>query len=316
MPLLQRLERDASSLFREYPPRIHHPKKRVIFELAGGLERAPALGVVVTRWAPDDALPGLGRAGTHVQSIRGPFAYDDPGPDVDAWHVNFADPELFAFYGGPAFAQDEIQVAEHPILASVREALKNDANFPPRTREGGRPTPVLVRGAERWCAIDTTPALAHPHGIYGQRLARASEDALKQAVTRLDDAHRTNVIAMAAPQGYGRYVREDIVDILSTAVTAFSAARAESTKRVRVNTGHWGTGAFGGDRVLMAAAQIVAARVAGLDELLYYSLDDGAAHAFDTGKRVAERFAAGTSLEAIVATLDAMGFVWGTSDGN
>jgi hypothetical protein len=323
MILLHRMEHDAARLWREHPPRLHHPKKRAILELAGGRERAPNATIVVTRWAPGSAWPTLGpaREGARVSGVDGPFEYRDPGPHVDAWHVNFADPELFAFYGGPAFAQDEIQVAEHPILASVREVLKGDPDHPPRTREGERPTPVLVRGAERWCAINTLPDLARPHGIYGQRLGRASDEALKQAVTRLDDAHRSNVIAMAAPQGHGPYSREDIADILSTALTAFAAARAESAKyasgsRVRINTGHWGTGAFGGDRVLMAAAQLLAAQSAKIDEVHYYSLDDHAARAFDKGRRIAEGFAAGSSFEGIVATLDAMGFVWGTSDGN
>lgn len=38
-------------------------------------------------------------------------------------YVNFADPNMFVAYAGPLFAQDEIQVMEHPTLASVREYL-------------------------------------------------------------------------------------------------------------------------------------------------------------------------------------------------
>ena len=180
---------------------------------------------------------------------------------------------------------------------------------------------MLLRGVERWGAIDTKPPLADPFGIYGQRLGRASEEALRQAVTRLDLAHRTNLVAMAAPQGSGRYSVGELRDVLATAVTAFAAARAESVTfapgaRVRVCTGHWGTGAFGGNRVLMAAAQLVAARLAEIDELLYYSLDLDGVRSFEKGRRVADGFAAGTSFDAIVATFDALGFVWGASDGN
>ncbi len=123
-----------------------------------------------------------------------------------------------------------------------------------------------------------------PYGIYGQRLGRASADALKQAVSRLEDAPLTNLIAMVAPQGSGRYAAEDIRDVVITATTAFAAARAESTRRVlRIHTGHWGTGAFGGNRVLMAAAQVLAARIAGVDELAYHSLGDDAVRAFEEG---------------------------------
>lgn len=53
------------------------------------------------------------------------------------WHVNFADYNLFGYYGGNLFAQDEMQVQsrrhallshsmqvmEHPSLGSIREAL-------------------------------------------------------------------------------------------------------------------------------------------------------------------------------------------------
>ncbi len=39
------------------------------------------------------------------------------------WWVNFADPHLFVAYGSSLFAQDEIQVAEHPSLGHLREAL-------------------------------------------------------------------------------------------------------------------------------------------------------------------------------------------------
>ena len=43
--------------------------------------------------------------------------------DAVEWHVNFADPHLFVAYGSRLFAQDEMQVAEHPALGSLKEAL-------------------------------------------------------------------------------------------------------------------------------------------------------------------------------------------------
>ena len=41
--------------------------------------------------------------------------------------------------------------------------------------------------------------------------------------------------------------------------------------RVVVHTGHWGCGAFGGNRVLMALLQVVAARMAGLERLVFHA---------------------------------------------
>jgi endo-1,4-beta-mannosidase len=66
------------------------------------------------------------------------------------WHVNFADPHLFTAYGTSLFTQDEMQVAEHPILGSLREAILS-RGLPALTVEDGSPTPVLVAGAERRC---------------------------------------------------------------------------------------------------------------------------------------------------------------------
>jgi len=323
-----RFEVDAAVLFREHPPEIRDPNKRAILELAGGPARTPRGALAITRWAPDPSAARTVGAAREVTSIDGPFAYPRVREGVVSWHVNFADPELFAFYGGPAFAQDELQVAEHPVLASVRgHMLAAGPAFAALTCDATGPTPVLVRGAERWCAIDTNPPLAAPDGIYGRALRRASSEVLAQAVTRLEDAPLSNILAIAAPQGGGRYTAAQIEDVLLTATTGFRAAVLESTgaaspgrggarPRVRIHTGHWGTGVFGGNRVLMAAAQIVAARIVGIDELAYHSLGPSAVTAFERGAAVAAGIADGTSLDAVVADFEGRGFHWGTSDGN
>lgn len=310
-----RIEVDAAQLFREHPPRIRDRQKQFVFERAGGFARVPVGTIVVSRWAPGDLGPVGPR--TVSEGVAGPFTYPRPPAGIVLWHLNFADPDLFVFYGGPLLAQDEMQVAEHPLLASVREALAGGAGFPPLTREADGSTPVLVRNVERWAAIDTNPALARPAGIYGNRFAEAPPDVLAQAVTRLDDAPASNILAMAAPQGTGRYAPEEIRDVLVTAVTGFAAAKQESVgQRVRIHTGHWGTGVFGGNRVLMAAAQLVAARIAGVDALAYHSLDGGGAAAFDEGRALADAVGEGASLDDVVTAFDARGFLWGYSDGN
>jgi hypothetical protein len=342
--LLARLVAPARHLWRAYPPRVHHPAKQVFLDAVGGLAREPRGTLTITRWAPETQPPassvavstgtrtGAEASGeTAVRHVLGPMPYPPAEAGTTSWHVNFADDELFGFYGGLAFGQDEIQVAEHPVLASVRHALEAGAAEPSstsiaRTRERGRATPVLVRGAERYGAIDLDPPLAEPFGIYGRRLAKTSEAALRQAVERLDraEASGTNVLAMAAPRGVGAYTAEQIEDIVETAVTAFSAARAESpaSTRLRVWTGHWGTGAFGGDRVLMVAAQIVAARATGIDELVFCSFDDEAERALDRGRALADHVVSASSSSdptnsgALSAALAARGFVWGTPDGN
>jgi hypothetical protein len=319
MSLLGRVELDAATLWRMYPPRLHHPNKRLVLDLAGGLARTPRGELVVARYGMPD-LPPLPEDAPRATHEDGFFSYA-PSPDAaHVWHVNFANQYLFCAYGAAAFAQDEIQVAEHPVLGSVLEALTAERRdgLPPLTREGGRPTPVLIKGAERWCAIDTEPELAFPYGIYGRRFATAKAEALRQAVTRIDQAPLTNLIAMEAPQGAGRYTAGQIADIVVTASAGFTAARAESRgARVIVHTGHWGTGAYGGNPVLMATAQLLAARFAGLDAIVYHSNSDAGREAFELGRRYAGSLSAsGASLTNVVGAIEELGLSWGTSDGN
>ncbi len=51
------------------------------------------------------------------------FSYHPSAPGQVEWYVNFADSRLFGFYEGHLFAQDEMQVMEHPCLGSIRDAL-------------------------------------------------------------------------------------------------------------------------------------------------------------------------------------------------
>jgi hypothetical protein len=327
--LLGRAELDAAALWKQHPPRIAHRCKRAIFDLAGGASRIPRGALVVSRWGlrePAARAPTLPEEAPVATSVAAPFDYAPPRDRSDVWWVNFANAHLFCAYGGAAFAQDELQVAEHPILASVLEALTASPveGLPALTREGGRPTPITIRGAERWCAIDTDPDLASPYGIYGRRLDRATDAVLAQAVTRLEPGTQSNVLAMEAPQGRGRYTKDQIGMILETAMIGFSAAKVsarfagkETGDPVVVHTGHWGTGAYGGNRVLMAIAQLVAARFAELTELVYHSLDDEGVDDFEEGRRVALRITRpGMTLDEVADALVAHAFEWGVSDGN
>ncbi len=162
--------------------------------------------------------------------------------------MNFADPHLFIAYTSGLFAQDEMQVAEHPALGALREALVSDGHEAV-TMEHDRPTPVLVVGVERRCrvATDRKAAEGRPESLYGNAFARATEDGVRRATTRLDPPTVTNVIAMAAPGfGAGTYNETQIHSILTTAFTGFRAAVLESEpaqgpEAIPVaHTGFWG----------------------------------------------------------------------------
>jgi hypothetical protein len=245
------------------------------------------------------------------------------------WYVNFADRSLFIAYGGPLLAQDEMQAAEHPALGSLREALKasGDPRLAPLTRDDEGPTPVLLRGVERRCAIDTAPDLlaGRTRSLYGNNFSQASGDAVRSAVTALRPPTITNLLAMEAPPGgSGRYALREIEDVLVTAYTGFRAAVIEAaqlaeTPVVAVHTGHWGTGAYGGNKVLMALLQRIAARLAELDRLVVHSFDAEGTRAWEEARALEQRLAPpGATVEsaALARTIEAMGFAWGVSDGN
>lgn len=299
MELLVRREIDAGELVRAHPPVIGHAHKRTVAERCGLQTSGP---LTIARWRAGDIAAAWGA--TEVLAERGHYRYDAASDGV--WHVNFADPALFVAYGSALLAQDELQCLEHPILGSVRELL--DADDHAWTEQRGVPTPVLVAGAERRCALDTRQ-------LYGNAFARASHDAVHAAVEVLAPPTRTNLLAIAAPAGgSGAYSREDLEQILVTAYTGFAAAVAESARLwpgapVEVRTGFWGCGAFGGNRHVMTILQIAAARLAGVARLRFYAFDDA-------GQAVLAEARAFEAGDDPIAAVHARGFRWGISDGN
>ena len=248
-------------------------------------------------------------------------------PDAVEWHVNFADPLLFTAYGSGLFAQDELMVAEHPALASLVEALHAGAHRAV-TEEAGVPTPVLVTGVERRCsiALDANKAAGRPKGLYGPAFVQAKPAGVRAATKRLDPPTISNIIAIAAPRGSGRYTREVIERIVATAYTGFAAAVAESATMsgsaavpVVIHTGYWGCGAFGGNRVLMSWLQVLAAQMAGVTRLVFHTVTaEGAAplhEALNTMRAVYTERVAIPSSETLLRVIG-RGYEWGTPDGS
>jgi hypothetical protein len=326
---LERFVFDVPALVADHPPVIHDPNKRAVFEAAcpDGCVYPGELGY--SRWPafslPERVDPAAGLDG--IEAVPTVYTYEPAADMSDAveWHVNFADPFLFFAYGTGLFAQDEMMCAEHPILGSLVEALR-ERGHAPVTEEGGAPTPVLVTGAERRCHVITAAdeAAGRPRGLYGNEFSAADEAVVRAATTRIDPPTITNIIAMAAPSyRSGRYARATIEHVLVTAYTGFAAAVAESAQLapgapVIVHTGYWGCGAFGGDRVLMSLVQVLAAGMAGVDRLAFHTVSEAGAAPFEEALRIVrdELAPAGQIAAAeIVDRIDAMAFDWGTSDG-
>ncbi|MBD1912960.1 hypothetical protein [Leptolyngbya sp. FACHB-16] len=266
---------------------------------------------------------------TNLDEREDYFGYE-PSQDSTQleWYLNFAHYDLFCAYGGPLFAQDEMQVAEHPALGSLREALL-DKDIKPLTVENGQPTPILIRGVERRCAIatDNNPQQGRPYGLYGNNFARAPLDAIKQATQPLNPPTITNIIAMEAPsEGYGSYKLEEIEYILTTAFTGFLAARIESQLElgqqasVLIHTGFWGCGAYGGNRILMALLQLLAARLSQVNCLIFHTGGFAGNEALAEAQRILDQFLVSNDLEVrvphLIEEIYRMEFQWGVSDGN
>lgn len=309
-----RMQFDAAALMAEHPPRFSHPNKKTVYRIACPEGSVHTGTLVFSRWEEMRLPQRLPASASTVFEAR-PDIYSYDTADVRAndreWHVNFADTNLFFGCGTGLFAQDEIQVAEHPALGALREALRA-RRVECSTTQNGRPTPVLITGAERRCAI----ALA---GLYGNRFASASEAAITKAVRALQPPPVSNIIAMAAPAGgSGTYTAEEIEYILATAYTAFRAAKRESPgKEITIHTGFWGCGAFGGCRGLMIVLQLCAARLAGADKIVIHTYNDaGMRHYQKALKMLSELTASECTVEALIGKLQAIGFQWGESDGN
>lgn len=321
---------DLADLAANHPPRWTNPNKLLIARLVAQTGRKPKGDITVSRWQAME-LP------THLDS-RNPqmelavredwFDYQQSAAPAVDWYLNFADPNLFAGYAGGLFAQDEMQVVEHPDLASVREAMLS-LKLAPRTIEACQPTPVLLKGVPRRCRVATEPnaAQGRPRGLYGVQFGRADAKAVEQAVTVMDPPTLSNIIAMASlAGGAGAYRKDEIDAILRTAFTGFAAARIESQPpdgpgaKVVIHTGFWGCGAFGGNRVMIVALQIIAARLAGIDRLVFHVGDRAGSDSVQRARTLldAELAPSGKRVELsrLIDQLHAKGFRWGVSDGN
>lgn len=324
---LFRISLDAQTLLRAHPPRFHHPHKTALFEIAyADFDPSPAM-IEATRWSPQIVEPIKMPADLSTE-IRPDFYDYQPVADTAShleWHINFADPRLFFAYGSGLFAQDEMQVVEHPLLASVREALVA-RSLSASTSDHTGPTPILVQNVERRISVATNPDAnaGRRAGLYGNRFAEAPLDAVRRATKVLTPPTKSNIIAMAAPAGgHGDYTEREIRYVFETAFTGFSASvdeTARAGRRAIIHTGFWGCGAFGGNRRLMIALQALAARAAGVNRMVFHAGDtsgvEDAQRGLDVAETVAERCGNPSALASIVDRCATFGYQWGWSDGN
>eukprot|EP01120_Amphizonella_sp_Union-15-10_P015388 TRINITY_DN7915_c0_g1_i1.p1 TRINITY_DN7915_c0_g1~~TRINITY_DN7915_c0_g1_i1.p1 ORF type:complete len:347 (-),score=46.86 TRINITY_DN7915_c0_g1_i1:123-1163(-) len=330
---------NTQDLVSKNPPKIHNPNKKFLYKLSCPPNSLHSGQIVFSRWRsmPLPKCYSTSLPPTDYVLEQGEYIYpsqnvDSRGPIV-TWHVNFADRELFLVYGGPLFAQDEHQVTEHPALGSLKEFLQklrlSDSRFSPLTREDNRPTPILIQGVERRIKIDIKPnkILGIPKGLWGNEFMQANEETLKKASTPILNPTISNILAIEAPsKGSGEYSFGTINDILVTAYTGYVAVKVQSQlhvdptgsvrAKVVVHTGGWGTGAYGGNKIIMVLLQLIAARLAGVDVMIYHGFTSEGCDAYREAMKVmGEITKEEITVSSLIAKIQGLGFKWGLSNG-
>ena len=321
---------DGESLFKKYPPIWHDDNKLIVFEIAKS-SGYPFNGEISYRRWPQIELPkSLDdrelKFSAHAEVFKYPEQKD---PKIVDWHLNFADPDLFVAYGSELLAQDEIQVAEHPILGSIREMIISKKCYAETVGDDGNPTPVTITGVQRRCVIDTqpNPNIGCPDGIYGNAFEIATEEQVRASTKKISPPTISNILAISAPYGgSGDYTLEDMLKVLDTAYTGFFCARKESEKLVPENpktlihTGFWGCGAFGGNRQLMTILQCIAADLAKVN-LEFWAVNNSGVEVAEESYSLYKSFrddkaVYSFNLDSLLFRLEAFKFQWGESDGN
>tara|TARA_R110002096_G_scaffold143328_1_gene299093 strand:+ start:52152 stop:53198 length:1047 start_codon:yes stop_codon:yes gene_type:complete len=309
---------ESSKLLSEFPPQIEHAKKRLLFErsLAGGLSGRVTIERFCAFPLPDRYRPFA--PAIEILAREGHFQYVSCG--VGDWFMNFAHHDLFSGYGHFMLAQDEVQVAEHPVLACIREMMLSRSDLlRPISAEVRSPTPVLVRGAQRCMELNT-------RAVYGARFARSTEDTIRQSMAVITPPTLTNILAIEAPISSGNaiYTRGDIQLALDTAYSGFRAvvlntiSAPEGPEPITVNTGNWGCGAYGGNLQLMVSIQLMAACLAGVSKIIFHCGENQTADIakYRTSLATQFKFRPGVKVQDVLNRLVAAEFPWGKPDGN
>lgn len=324
------LELECEELMAVHTPKFTNERKRKLFEKTKKKKESTLSGdVIITRCTPDTKeidKATFVKTDVKIKQNAGFFNYEKDKDSVDrkVWWMNYADPKLFGFYANEFFAQDEIQVLEHPILACVRRYLidPGEENMEPRTlvQNGDEliATPYLIENVPLWMTVNSYPKLPDgtPVRIYGASFTEAPQEAIDIGCKVFQGDLKDNIMAIAAPSfRRGKYSYEEIELVLKTLISAFLQAKdLAPEKKCIVHGGNWGCGAFGGNLELMYFAQIYAASVCGIDELVLHFIQDD--DIFDDAEWKYKQLDKEMSLESVVYYLLEQGYKWGRSDGN
>ena len=324
--LMIRKEFNYEDLLKDHPPIFYSKNKQFLFNL---ISEKKFEGILDFSRYVEFKLPEIIELKEiDIKMISNFYDYKNLTNSVKEinWWVNFADEYLFCGYSLELFAQDEIMVAEHPILSCLKESLdflsyKNIryAPYTTQTRNRKFPTPILIKNVERMLQFDTDPTENNKNGIYGSHFKHSSIEQIKEVTTILEPSTYSNIISIEAPKtSKGLYTKSQIIYAIQTAFTGFLAAKLEGfileKEVVVIHTGFWGCGAFGGNKLLMCIIQIICAKLSKIDHLIFHTKSSSETVA--EAKKIVESLKEISTIELLVEKLLIYEFEWGISDGN
>ena len=311
----------CQELIKDYLPVYGPKRKQRIFEVALKKHRTEDGEISITHVMsnqPEMDSTVLEKKSFKLTLDKGFYDYAKAREGEDTWFVNFADPTLFVAYDSDLFAQDEIQTLEMPLLASCCLFLdQSQADHITKTvTDFGEPTPYLFKKVPYWISVNTRPIMKDgtTADIYGDEFMYATEEELAAGIRVFEGNVRVNVLAIAAPRCRSgqRYNIAELSQILKTLLCSYSAVREQTKDKVVIHAGNWGCGAFGGNRELMYLAQMYAASVCGIDELVMHDWKEE----IDRAKVLYENMDKKMCFADVVTFLHSRKYEWGESDGN
>ncbi len=299
---------------------------------------------------PPEVLDSTTPLETHIRQDIYRYTGEDAEeePNTVEFYVNFSDEDLFHDYGDKVLNQDELMVLEHPVLGSLREVLlvhQTDARLLNTSKimtESKREiehttlspvcdTPCVILNAQRHVEVSLYPDSKKgiPKGLFGNEFDIASRSQVLTNCRKLPEPTASNVICMVAgSMGIGFYTLAQCEKLLATCYTAFKAAKAaavlmcenedtEEPTHVVIHTGNWGCGSSRGSAELMCIIQTLAARLAGINHLVYHGVTASQTKLVTNGYKKLYGLTEGTStyrVRTLLKTLLANGrYKWGRS---
>lgn len=123
---IYRFKIKAKTLMDTYPPRFFNENKKIVHSISCPTGCIYNGELIVSRWhtMPLPQSIFLFDNQTELNLREDYFGYEpSQNSNQIEWYLNFAHRDIFCAYEGSLFAQDEMQVAEHPALGSLREAM-------------------------------------------------------------------------------------------------------------------------------------------------------------------------------------------------